>query len=288
MRIVVQRFCISAPPSAVSRGSVTGEPCGVVRRRVPRTAAAVVAVVLVSGSVVGFASSAGASPSWSTMPTPGLGGSGGVLNGVSCPSATSCFAVGSRARCERRSQAAGRALGRDDLVDHAHARPAGITYSLLKGVSCPSATFCFAVGEQTSNRVSDRSLIEEWNGQTWSPSASAAPYVELPIGRRVVCEPVDLFRSWWTRTRPTDPCCSIGTASTGRSWPNRIRPLGLGGGVVPEYDELLRRRLAARSSRHLDCVGGALGREQLVGDAEWRSGRRLLHESDGSVVSEPE
>ena len=130
----------------------------------------------------GSRSSAGASPLWSTMPTPGLGVSGGVLNGVSCPSATSASpsaprraANGDRAQLVVRWD--GTTWSKMPTTDRA-----GVLESSLKGVSCPSATFCFAVGEETSKRVSGRSLIEEWNGQTWSQSASAAPYVNYLSG----------------------------------------------------------------------------------------------------------
>ena len=142
----------------------------------------VVVAAALSGSVVGFTTSAGASPLWSTMPTPGLGGSDGVLNGVSCPSATSCFAVGSSTRGNGdRAQLVvrwdGTTWSKMPTPDRV-----GVLESSLKGVSCPSATFCFAVGDETSKRVNDGSLIEEWNGQTWSQSASAAPYVNYLSG----------------------------------------------------------------------------------------------------------
>jgi hypothetical protein len=38
----------------------------------------------------------------------------------------------------------------------------------LNGVSCVSATTCFAVGKFPNEMGTGRSLIEQWNGSTWS------------------------------------------------------------------------------------------------------------------------
>jgi len=85
------------------------------------------------------------------------------LDAVSCPSTTSCFAVGSypigslsEALIEhwngkRWTIMANREPGDDVLF------PTGLT-----GVSCPSTSSCFAVGNFEDNR------IEHWNGHVWS------------------------------------------------------------------------------------------------------------------------
>ncbi len=105
---------------------------------------------------------------WSVMATPNPPGSIlPVLYGVSCPSTTSCFAVG---------YATFGTFG--GLVERWNGSswkitsiPSLFTNAALYGVSCPSSTSCFAVGDTDSGP----SLVEHWNGSSWSPMASPNP-----------------------------------------------------------------------------------------------------------------
>lgn len=82
-----------------------------------------------------------------------------TLSGVSCPSTTSCWAVGDAA-----SRSASKAL-----MEHWN----GVSWSIvtipsaggLSSVSCANPTSCSAVG----------SAIEHWNGTRWSIEAGAVP-----------------------------------------------------------------------------------------------------------------
>ena len=88
--------------------------------------------------------STGTAPSWSIVASPNpSGATGSLLNGMSCPSATSCFAVGTTPTL---AKDVGGALERHDLVDRYHRVPTGAAPTALSGVSCPSTTSCFAVG----------------------------------------------------------------------------------------------------------------------------------------------
>ena len=49
--------------------------------------------------------------------------------------------------------------------------PSGATFAVLSGVSCPSTTSCYAVGESAL----DKTLVEHWNGTSWSIVASPNP-----------------------------------------------------------------------------------------------------------------
>ncbi len=122
--------------------------------------------------------------SWAIVPSPNpTGEPQNVLTDVSCVSATSCFAVGWF----------GHTFGpRDTLFETLVERwngtswaivpspnPIGSPYSNLFGVSCTSATNCFAVGFSGSNAGPPFStLIERWDGTSWaivpSPNPSAA------------------------------------------------------------------------------------------------------------------
>jgi len=130
-----------------------------------------VSVGLVASVMVSVASSAGASPSWSIVTSPSPAES--VLNGVSCVTASDCFAVG------------GAGGGRMTLVERwdgtswsvvASPNP-GTEANWLSGVSCVSATDCVAVGS-TITKASEtpyKTLVEQWDGIGWSVVASPNP-----------------------------------------------------------------------------------------------------------------
>jgi hypothetical protein len=92
-------------------------------------------------------------------------GFGAGLSGVSCPTATSCYAVG--------------AGFYGPLIEHWNGvrwgivstlRPAGSVYAELDDVSCPSNRHCVAVGSYSTdpNGETSHSLIERWNGTNWA------------------------------------------------------------------------------------------------------------------------
>jgi hypothetical protein len=105
---------------------------------------------------------------WSIVPSPTPAGASTVeLNGVSCVSATACVAVG-------------RSLSTTDVVTTLAESWNGSTWSIvpspnknliyngLAGVSCVAATSCIAVGYYGPGPDSASSLVESWNGSTWS------------------------------------------------------------------------------------------------------------------------
>ena len=144
--------------------------------KVPRPATLTVAVSVCVASVVLAISApgAGAKAAWSITPFPKPAASTVVdFEGVSCPSAKSCFAVGSY-KSPRNYKT---------LVEHWNGtkwsvmtspNPVGSANSSLQAVSCVSATRCFAVG-YSSQGPSVRSLVEAWNGGSWSVTASPSP-----------------------------------------------------------------------------------------------------------------
>jgi hypothetical protein len=107
-------------------------------------------------------------PSSSVTPTESFGGGDtGGLSAVSCTTAASCAAVGNSPLVEwwngtRWSIAA---------------LKANASQSLLEQVSCPGTTDCYAVGSYTTGTSSytTRTLVEHWNGATWSIVASPNP-----------------------------------------------------------------------------------------------------------------
>jgi WD40 repeat protein len=90
-------------------------------------------------------------------------GSGGQLDGVSCPSATDCVAVGN---------------GLDDLLVEVWngstwtAQPilqVNVSrFGLLTDVSCSSTTACMTVGYYYSDKGYKSGIAEQWNGSVWT------------------------------------------------------------------------------------------------------------------------
>lgn len=111
---------------------------------------------------------------WSNLASPQPGGDNGrSFSDISCPSGTtSCFAVGFSDEFVGTT--------RSTLIerwDGAHwtvfvTPNVGTDSNELDGVTCASATACFAVG---SSGNFGASLIERWNGKAWALSAHPQP-----------------------------------------------------------------------------------------------------------------
>jgi hypothetical protein len=124
---------------------------------------------------------------WSVVPTPATHfGYQAVLNGVACANATSCDAVGTMDTNPVNRGMAEHWNGTSWSVVPIP-NPAGTADSRLSGVACVSATNCFAVGNFTAASKT-RSLIERWNGTSWSVANVSGP--STAIGSRldgIVC-----------------------------------------------------------------------------------------------------
>ena len=98
-----------------------------------------------------------------------------TLTGVSCATASTCFAVGYRMLDFGRTPTAlierPNATGTSWAAVANPKRPGAVS-SVLAGVSCPTAITCFAVGNRSAYGKA-RTLIERWNGTAWSVMQSA-------------------------------------------------------------------------------------------------------------------
>jgi hypothetical protein len=114
-------------------------------------------------AATGASAAVAAAAGWSIQTTPNpAGGSGSILNGVSCTSASACTAVGN-------SSNGTLAEGWDGATWSIQAppNPAGASDIFLQGVSCTSASACTAVGDYF-NGTATVTLAERWDGATWS------------------------------------------------------------------------------------------------------------------------
>lgn len=146
-----------------------------------------------SVTVIGFATAlvavgiaqAAHGPRWTLMSTPNPSPVGAELAAVSCSAATACMAVG--------EQWVPMTVGANPVTRpflHAFAEewnggkwtvnapPSplvnGVPEDDLRGVSCPDADTCFAVGERGGS-PSASPLSERWDGHTWSVLSTPKP-----------------------------------------------------------------------------------------------------------------
>lgn len=94
-----------------------------------------------------------------------------ILHAVSCPSTTSCFAVGSYYTASTAHRTVAEHWNGTRWAIMAIPSPPGTQNTILQGVSCPSTKSCFAVGGQSPNRT----VAEHWNGSRWSMMAIPNP-----------------------------------------------------------------------------------------------------------------
>ena len=134
---------------------------------------------------------------WLVVPSPNA--SGATHNGlasVSCTSVTNCFAVGSfdkgsspKTLIERWNGAKWSVVPSPNRAPSPHIKSRS---SRLEGVSCATATSCFAVGEDVNDttgpfRLPNNTLVERWNGSAWSIVSSPNPGKDLNLFHAVSC-----------------------------------------------------------------------------------------------------
>lgn len=132
-----------------------------------RTAGAVLALVMTTLALT-VASTAAWASSWSITSSPNTGTGNNFLDWVSCVSATSCKAVG---------DAVVGGVQRTLIENWDAASPPwwnasspnnGAGDNVLYGLSCASTSSCEAVGYYENASHVDKTLIESWNGSSWS------------------------------------------------------------------------------------------------------------------------
>jgi hypothetical protein len=100
------------------------------------------------------------------------------LFGVSCPAVGSCTAVGEYIKSGSVTQTLIETGGVDGTTWSVVPSPSPSTFgNALDGVSCVSTTMCTAVGSVSgdSSSVSSLTLVETWDGTTWSVVPSPSP-----------------------------------------------------------------------------------------------------------------
>ena len=164
--------------------------------------------------------------SWAVQATPNpTGASFSTLEGVSCPSASDCTAVG-----EYDINHGTTSL---PLAEHwdgstwaiqAMPVPAGAFGVQVRAVSCPTASDCTAVGHYAKQGSPDLTLAEQWNGSTWAVQAMpiASPVASSVFLNGVSCPaPGKCTAVGWFQRNGTGAFVALAENNYSGSW--RIR-----------------------------------------------------------------
>jgi hypothetical protein len=107
---------------------------------------------------------------WKIVPSPnvGLGVNSNYFEGVSCTSATACMAVGYFDNSSDIAKNLTASWDGTSWTGVPSPSPGPADNNFLQGVSCASAAACTAVGYSLVSGSKDKTLIESWDGTSWT------------------------------------------------------------------------------------------------------------------------
>lgn len=113
--------------------------------------------------------------SWRQLSVPTVAGATGTgLSAISCPSTTACTVVGSYLDSSGTPLPTSATWNGTTWTLKTVATPTGAASTFLSGLSCTSSTACTTVGYSTDRLGAVFSVIERYNGTTWSQQTAAS------------------------------------------------------------------------------------------------------------------
>jgi hypothetical protein len=179
--------------------------------------------------------------SWAIVPGPPLTG-GGYLTGISCPTAGSCWAVGTSFGLGETSHETLIEQYSNGVWNVAASPP--VENASLGSVACPTANDCWAVGGGTSGGTSEQTLILHYTGGSWTADSFATPGGLMSVS----CISAD--DCWAAGSQDDQP---LVIQSSGSGWATVEVPTITGGGQLDGLDCV--------ATDHCWAVGTALGEE---------------------------
>jgi hypothetical protein len=194
------------------------------------------AAIVVLGLVMSGGAAQAIAPTWKLQTTRNPpGATSSLLNGVSCPTARTCEAVGTY------TDAGGHTA---TLAERWHHRrweiqstpdPVGATSSVLNGVSCRRGKACEAVGSYVDAGGATLALAEHWNGRRWEIQTIPSPGgATSSVLNGVSCSAANACTAVGSYINGTDTLTLAdrwnGTSWTAQSTPNET---GTFGGPAP-------------------------------------------------------
>src|SRR3954463_8029717 len=93
---------------------------------------------------------------------------GATLAAVSCASTSECVAVGDFTNAEGVHKPVAETWNGSSWALSAARNPAGSTRAGLSAISCPTPTYCSAVGSFVETGGITKAFAETWNGSSWT------------------------------------------------------------------------------------------------------------------------
>jgi hypothetical protein len=113
---------------------------------------------------------------WALQAVPNPGGyEEASLASVSCPTTTSCTAVGQYTESSKPAKTLTERWNGSSWAVQASPNPVEGKAAVLAGVSCVSASSCLAVGNYLPGGLEEKTLAESWNGTEWSVKTTPNP-----------------------------------------------------------------------------------------------------------------
>lgn len=126
--------------------------------------------------------------SWAIVPSPTVSGStSNELLSVTCASTTDCWGVGIYVNPFETALTLIEHWNGSSWVVIASPNAVATENNVLSGVTCTSASECWAVGFYVPNVNFSATLIEQWNGTAWSIATSPNPGFEYNYLNGVTC-----------------------------------------------------------------------------------------------------
>jgi hypothetical protein len=146
---------------------------------------------------------------WSVVPSPSPAPYS-QLSGVSCPTATSCVAVGSQGNAQATVFLTLAESWNGSSWTVVPSPSYGPDLNFLAAVSCTSPTNCVAVGDWLTGGTEpeDRTLVETWNGVSWAfvPSPSPSPRPDT----------IGAIWLWGLSCASATSCAAVGSYATSK------------------------------------------------------------------------
>jgi hypothetical protein len=166
--------------------------------------------------------------SWEVRPTPNpTGSTQSELEGVSCPDAAACWAVGFFTTESGRTKTLAEGWNGTSWIMQATPDPKRASDSELDGVSCTATDACTAVGSSFTNASAPTvTLAEAWNGSSWSMQTTPTP-----IGgtdgylQGVSCTATDACTAVGYSLTPSGSGATLAEGWDGTSWSVRSTPV---------------------------------------------------------------
>ena len=133
-----------------------------------------IAAAVAMGSVRAPVSASG--PGWKLQATvPPSGAQSSALQAVQCNSASACIAVGAYTDGTGTQETLAERWNGTGWAITATPNPSGATSSSFQAVACTSASACTAVGSYQNTGGTVLTLVERWNGTSWTIQSTSNP-----------------------------------------------------------------------------------------------------------------